>query len=92
LGNKNKEKMLLINPISSIRVILNPVDFHKIRPIITKGVRNEHHIETCIKWLRILIMASLVAALFIPSLVVFADDGGPTVESVNGAVQGYRWI
>jgi len=41
-----------------------------------------------IKWLRILIMASLVAALFIPSLVVFADDGGPTVESVNGAVQG----
>jgi Amt family ammonium transporter len=29
----------------------------------------------------------LAAVLFAPTLVVFADDGGPTVESVNGAVQ-----
>ena len=42
-----------------------------------------------IKWLRVLIMGFLVAALFVPSLVVFADDGGPTVETVNTAVQSF---
>lgn len=39
------------------------------------------------KWLRVLLFGVLLAALFVPSLVVFADDGGPTVESVTGAVQ-----
>jgi Amt family ammonium transporter len=38
-------------------------------------------------WLRVLLFGVLLAALFVPSLVVFADDGGPTVESVTGAVQ-----
>ncbi|NMB54261.1 MAG: ammonium transporter [Leptolinea sp.] len=39
------------------------------------------------KWLRILMLAVLLAAIFVPSMAVFADDDGPTVESVNGAVQ-----
>ena len=42
-----------------------------------------------VKRLRILLLGFLIAALFVPSMVVFADDGGPTVETVNTAVQSF---
>ena len=39
------------------------------------------------KWLRFIAPTMVAAALLIPTVIAYADDGGPTVESVNGAIQ-----